>query len=684
MKSLRSVFITFVLLITVVIFVMQTGFSDLQFQSVIMKTLENALSLQVQKAASDLYTQLSQAAKAGELYAYNIETMPSLNTDYLVSMFGKYLEHNHIIVGGGFWFEPYQADPTQKYYAPYIFQDQGQTKVTWEYSTPKYDYFQYDWYKNGLKTDQSIVWSEPYLDSVTSVAMITSTTPIKKSGKVIGVTTVDVGLKELGEQVSKIKVGRQGYAFIVTQSGYYLAYKDNSKNLKQKITEESDQNIRSLGEKIVQSHNTEMIPTVFNGQKSYLIYTPVGDTGLKLVSVLPQAEVYSELYGVLKSSVVMFVAALVVFALLLAFLITRKLARPLQQLVREAQKVAGGNLARTDELQGIAARKDEVGQLGQAFAAMVDNMRQLAANIIDLSESVSRSSQEMAASVDQSAKTSEEVAVTISELAKGATDQARMTQEGSQVVRNMITGLKTVAHNIQAAAGLTATAQQLVQEGSRKVAYQKQKMAESKAASHNVSEAVAALSGKSNQIGDIVQTIAGIAEQTNLLALNAAIEAARAGEQGRGFAVVAEEVRKLAEQSASATKGIAGLLNEIQQGVALAVNEMEQAGLILAEEQKAVGETSLSFEHIAQSIAEVVGNIQEVAGEAEKLNGNAQQVGEKIDTIANISEASASGVQQVAASVQEQAALIQQVAIASDKLHHMTQDLRAMSEKFRL
>lgn len=684
MKSIRGLFITFILLITVVIFVIQTGLSDFQFQSAISDSVQSGLSVQSEKEAANLYSELLQAGKSGELYAYNIEVMPALNTDYLVSMFGKYMENNKIIVGGGFWFEPYKADPKQKYYAPYIYMDQGTVKVTWDYSTSKFDYFQYDWYKNGFNTNKSIVWSEPYLDSVTGVAMITSTTPIKESAQVVGVTTVDVGLKELGEQVGKIKVGEKGYAYIVTQGGYYLAYKDDNKNLKQKITEETDQNVKTLGEKIVKAKSTEITQVVLDGQKFYAMYTPIGDTGMKLVSVLPQAEVYSSLYRVLKINIVMFIIALLIFAALLAFLITRTLARPIQQIVKEAQKVAEGNLVEADELRGISQRKDEVGQLAKAFAVMVKNMRKLTSDIVQLSGGVSHSSKEMAVAVDQSSKTSEQVAITVNELAKGASNQALMTQEGSQVVREIITGLEKVAKNIQTADTLTTVAQQIIQQGSEKVDYQKNKMVESKVASGNVSEAIIALHDKSNQIGNIVKVIAGIAEQTNLLALNAAIEAARAGEQGRGFAVVAEEVRKLAEQSATATKSIGNLIKEIQSGVTLAVNQMEQAGIIAVEEEMAVSDTSTSFEKIADSMGEVVAYIREVAGEAEKLNANAQQVVNKIDAIASISEESAAGVQEVAASMEEQSAFIQEVAVSGEKLYAMTNDLIVTLEKFQL
>ncbi|MEA3066578.1 MAG: hypothetical protein QOJ27_3272, partial [Sphingomonadales bacterium] len=227
----------------------------------------------------------------------------------------------------------------------------------------------------------------------------------------------------------------------------------------------------------------------------------------------------------------------------------------LKEMAAAADRLAGGDL--TVEVEP----KSERDALGNAFSKMAENLRSIIGEVSGAAATLSASSQQMASSSEEAGQAVGEIAHAVGDVASGAERQVQMVDAAKRSTEE--TATSAAEARIVAEQGVAAA-----QEATLAIAAVRESSGELVAA-------MASLSGRSEKIGGIVDTITGIADQTNLLALNAAIEAARAGEQGRGFAVVAEEVRKLAEESQSAAKTIAGLIKEIQGETAHVVEIVE-------------------------------------------------------------------------------------------------------------
>ena len=189
------------------------------------------------------------------------------------------------------------------------------------------------------------------------------------------------------------------------------------------------------------------------------------------------------------------------------------------------------------------------------------------------------------------------------------------------------------------------------------------------------------LGAKQEQIGEIVGTIEDIAAQTNLLALNAAIEAARAGEQGRGFAVVADEVRKLAERSAEATREIASLIDSVRVGVDQAIHSMEAS----TEQVRQGAAHSAEAKTALTGILGSVKSVSEVANEnlrmVEAITVDANAVEQSIMTVASVSEETAAAAQEMSANSEEVAASTQEVSNAIERQTASVQEVSRMSSE---
>ena len=202
-------------------------------------------------------------------------------------------------------------------------------------------------------------------------------------------------------------------------------------------------------------------------------------------------------------------------------------------------------------------------------------------------------------------------------------------------IRLSFSGLSSQLNEDSATALTAATESDANRAAFEKIAGNLQAMCERIGAA---GKSVEDLSQRAGEIGGIVQLIKEIAEQTNLLALNAAIEAARAGEAGRGFAVVADEVRKLAERTASATGEIASLIQSIQSGVAGSVESMKEANSQADASLDLVGQTESALNRIGEGAQNVSDTVRLISDALKEQDAAIHQVAVSIETIAQMTD----------------------------------------------
>jgi len=656
----------------------------ISFRGNIVAEINNKLIYQAGEEAEKFYASVDSVGKLAQIQAYEVAALGPQNYEKLLNAAKSYVEKNDLACGSGIWLEPYVYDAKTKYFGPYMYKDNGKVELTWDYSNAEYDYFKYDWYKIGMNAKGDIAWTEPYLDEVTNTVMITSSSPIRVGNKAIGVTTADIGLNYLRDYVKNIKVGKTGFAFIVTGDGYYLASRDSAKDLKQKITEDKQADVRAAGQKIVAAKDKGVQQLKFEGQDSFLAFAPIGDTGMKLVEVLPQAEAFESLNNTVRVNIIIVVLAILAFIALLMLMIQSMIIKPLYQVMDEAERVASGDLSGSYEAHNSKSNtRNELALLKNSFNTMVANLKELIIKIKDAAASLANTSDLIASSSRESAKAIEQIAITTNELAGGAAKQAELAQDGNKTVLNTTEQLNGVLQNLESLKESDNKVANSIENGMNIIDYQKQKMAESKENTINLGNAISELRDKSQQIDQILAVIQDVAGRTNLLALNAAIEAARAGEQGKGFAVVASEIRKLAETSNNSSSEIKSIVEQIRGDIDKAGIEMEQATQAVAEQEDAVEATSRAFDDIKAVIQEALDKTEDVARSAMMLSDNAKSLKEEIDKIADISQDNAAAIEEVSAATEEQSATSEEISAAADELAELASKLREHTNTFR-
>jgi methyl-accepting chemotaxis protein len=365
----------------------------------------------------------------------------------------------------------------------------------------------------------------------------------------------------------------------------------------------------------------------------------------------------------------------------LGVFVAKSISSPLTQMAATSEMISRGKLSTGVQ---VVNTQDEVGSLSQSFNLMVDNLSQVLREIANSSKQITGSTRQLNLGMSQITKSAEQIAETAQNVAIGSEGQVRSVEQVTAAISQMSFGVKQIAENAQSVSTSSNNAYKHAEFGRETIDKAIRQMESIRQTVDKSAGVIKELGDKSKTIGNIIDLIRNIADQTNLLALNAAIEAARAGEQGRGFAVVAEEVRKLAEQSASATKEIAILITSVKDETERAVKAMDLGTKEAAQGTIVVSDAGNAFTDILSAVDGVSQQIHQVSMAAQELASGSGQVVNAVETIAYIAQETSGQTQNVAAAAQEQTASMEEIKFSVNSLFKMSGELDDIVKRFQL
>ena len=408
--------------------------------------------------------------------------------------------------------------------------------------------------------------------------------------------SLGLDVSAMSRRIQEFSIGQTGQVFVVDEQGQIQLHRDPGMiKVKQKITLNSLPGLAEKSSQLLQKGKTNVIHYTGSQGPMVMMSKHLPQAGWFVVAEIAESEVFAPLNEKLWWLLVIDVAILAV-SLIVVLIVTGTITRPLGKLRDAMATLASGRGDLTSRLE--LSNNDEIGQIARSFNAFVEQLHGMflrvrdhtstlgdnVGQILTMADNLTHNSQNVTDLTSQTAATIEEITVSIAHIANNTDDAItvirdadRLTNTNADMIRHFAGGISQIAGSME-----------------------------------QLSTTMQGLESRSVQIGGIANVIKDIADQTNLLALNAAIEAARAGEQGRGFAVVADEVRKLAERTATATVEIENMVQAMRQESTQAMTKVNDTHDAFQSGVKTVHEVLEQIDHIRKSMERVVTSTSEI------------------------------------------------------------------------
>ena len=440
--------------------------------------------------------------------------------------------------------------------------------------------------------------------------------------------------------VSNISIMDEGYMFMVNIASDNIIAHPDSAFVGTVLSDcEADSFLGLIAAQIAEK-NTELFTVSDGFSEYYVILSYIDSTPYVLVSCIDQIHILSGLTSLLTNIALVFAGVMVLIIVLLT-LFLQKTLKPINVLTDALTTITDGDFTVNVSTKG----NDEISHMGSSLNNFVLIMRDIISDIRDISEQLDHSgktTKQIAGSLNQSADAQadsmSDVKVTIDQVATGIQDLALHATTLSQVVDDTNQRGNDAKKSMQQTVEVATRGRSDMEDVNNAMGSIVDSM-------EQLEKLVANVGNSTEQINSMVEIISDISDQTNLLSLNAAIEAARAGEAGRGFAVVAEEIRKLAEVSASSAAQISDIITQVTSQVSYMVQQASQSVSYIKDNSVKITASCDIFERIYKNVTDADALLTEIVNQIAHVDDVATN-------IAALSEEQSASTEEILASTE--------------------------------
>nr|WP_308651619.1 methyl-accepting chemotaxis protein [uncultured Agathobacter sp.] len=506
----------------------------------------------------------------------------------------------------------------------------------------------------------------------TMIDVINTTSKIVEN-EISNADTDDLDYDEYAKSLSEVKLEGMdsSYVYVVKNDGTML-YHPTKEKVGQPV---ENAVIKGVVQQLQDGTkpDTAVVEYVFNGTTKYSAYTILNNENI-LVLTADESEALSGITVV--TGVAIGISAIVVLlAIIICFIVGRRLMRPLVKVSTIIEEIANGDI--NADFGMVKESNDEIGLIIEKMKELTQSLGNIVGRIRNSSDTMSANSYELNDTSSQTLAANNEISKAVEDVAEGSTGMASSISKINENLEEMSRETKDINESVNEIRNQTTA----VQDSSKIMNDKIKSMQDS---SHKMDDGISAISKRIetvnttvDKVSNIVSVIEEISSETNLLSLNASIEAARAGDAGKGFAVVAQEIRVLSDNTNTELENIKQIISSLVEECRYCV---QASGTIVEdnakqkEEIKAVLDEFGALDEQIQKTAEKADEIEELVTAMIELNDD---ITKSSNSLTDVSAANAAATEEMNANIEELNAMMNGVA---EMAGHMNDESDGLKE----